>query len=130
MMISIVGISEDTATNSLIIAGILDILLVPFLFIKKTEKAALLYAIVWGILTALARIFANYSADFPLESIHQYLFEVVIRLPHGLVPLLAYFIIKGVSPRPSTYFATPTNTLVLLSKILDTYANTSQQFYL
>ena len=94
MMISVLGISEDAAKNCLIIAGILDILLVPLLFIKKTEKAALLYAFLWGLLTALARFFANYSSDFPLESANQYLFEAIIRLPHGLVPLLAYFVVK------------------------------------
>lgn len=38
MMISALGVNETIATNHLIAAGILDILLVPFLFIKKQKK--------------------------------------------------------------------------------------------
>ena len=94
MVISSLGFSESMASNFLLIVGILDVLLVPLMFIKSTEKAALIYAFVWGTLTAFARIVGNFNSDFILESLNQFVFETIIRLPHGLVPLISYILIK------------------------------------
>ncbi len=88
MTIRIVGISEKTAISFLYVAGMLDFILAILLFVPFVYRYALWYAAVWGLLTALARIVANFYIDFPIQSLHQYLYLVVYRLPHGLVPLL------------------------------------------
>lgn len=88
MVIQIFGCSEELAITFLYIAGILDFIVAVLIFVPKIEVYALWYAFAWGILTALARIVANFYIDFPLQSIHQNLYQVIYRLPHGLVPLL------------------------------------------
>ncbi len=87
MVIHILGVSESFALRFLYVAGILDFILAVLIFIPKVDVYALVYAVIWGLLTAMARIFANFYWDFPLQSIHQNLYLVVYRLPHGLLPL-------------------------------------------
>jgi hypothetical protein len=41
----------------------------------------------------VARTWANFYFDFPLNSLHQNLYETFYRLPHMLVPLAAIFIL-------------------------------------
>ncbi|NJM80204.1 MAG: hypothetical protein HC854_12380 [Flavobacterium sp.] len=88
MTIAILGISEDQSRVALLVVGFIDVLILPLLFINKTLKITAIYAVIWGFLTAFARIIANYVIDFPLETIHQYGFETVVRLCHGIGPLL------------------------------------------
>jgi len=90
MTISCTGISEKSTLVFLKIAGILDFVISVLIFIPKLVKPALLYAFTWGTLTALARIVANFYIDFPVQTIHQNLFSVIYRLPHGIIPLLVY----------------------------------------
>ena len=94
MTISIIGFTEEQARSFLWVAGIIDIFILPFLFFKKTVKATAIYAFFWGFLTAFARVVANFSTDFLLETLHQYGFETVVRLCHGLGPLLIIFLLK------------------------------------
>lgn len=91
MTISILGLSEDNSRTFLWIVGFIDLLILPLLFIKNTVKVTAIYAVFWGFLTAFARIIANFSIDFPLETIHQYGFETVVRICHGIGPLLILF---------------------------------------
>ncbi|TPN85151.1 DoxX-like family protein [Aquimarina algicola] len=109
MVIQIFGCSEDIAIVFLYIAGILDFILAVLLFVPRVNIYALWYAVVWGTLTALARIVANFYIDFPLESIHQNLHEVIYRLPHGFVPLLAIWLLKNST---SEKFMTSENTVL------------------
>ncbi|MFD2561452.1 hypothetical protein [Aquimarina rubra] len=94
MTIHIFGFSESNAIAFLYVAGILDFILAILIFIPKVQIYALWYAVIWGLLTALARIVANFYWEFPLQSIHQNLYEVLYRLPHGLTPLLVILSIK------------------------------------
>lgn len=94
MVIQIFGCSESSALTFLYIAGILDFIVAALIFVPKVMKYALWYAVVWGLLTALARIVANFYIDFPLESLHQNLYQVVYRLPHGLIPLAVLYLDK------------------------------------
>ena len=87
MTINSLGITEDSAVIVLICAGIMDIAISIFIFMPKLSKYALIYAFIWGIMTALARITADFNLDFIFSSLHQLLYKVVYRLPHGLVPL-------------------------------------------
>lgn len=88
MVINIFGCSESFAITFLYVAGILDFILAVFIFIPKLAKYALIYAIIWGLLTAFARLVANFYWEFPLQTLHQNLYQVVFRLPHGLTPLI------------------------------------------
>lgn len=94
MVIQIFGFSETTAITFLYIAGILDFILAILIFVPKLRFYALWYAFLWGLLTAFARIVANFYWDFPIQSIHQNLHQVLYRIPHGLTPLLVILIIK------------------------------------
>lgn len=92
MVINILHTSEAGAIKFLNIAGVLDFLLSIAIFIPRISKAALIYAVIWGFLTALARVWANFYWSFPLESLHQHLYEMIYRLPHMLVPLAVLYL--------------------------------------
>jgi hypothetical protein len=92
MLINILHISESTAKDFLVVAGALDFIVAVTIFIPPLAKYSLLYAALWGGLTALARICANFYWDFALDSLHQNLHETLYRLPHMLIPLAALFI--------------------------------------
>ncbi|MBW1295913.1 DoxX-like family protein [Aquimarina litoralis] len=94
MVIQILGFSEENAITFLYIAGILDFIIAVFIFVPRLQKYSLWYAFTWGLLTAFARIVANFYWDFPLQSVHQYIHEVLYRLPHGLTPLLVLMLLK------------------------------------
>ena len=87
MTIKILHLSEDGTRLFLKTAGILDFIVATLLFIPKLQKPALFYCIFWGLLTAMARIVAGFSIDFPFQTTHQWAFETVYRLSHGLLPL-------------------------------------------
>lgn len=94
MIIVILGTTEDFAKQLLWVVGWIDIFLMILLFIPSTTKAALYYATIWGLLTALARFVyflkLNNFDYHSLNIIHTTLF----RLPHGLVPLAILFILN------------------------------------
>jgi hypothetical protein len=93
MLINILPISETNAKQILIVAGILDFVISIGIFIPRLAKYALFYAAIWGGLTALARVWANFYLAFPIDSLHQNLHETLYRLPHMLVPLATFFIL-------------------------------------
>jgi hypothetical protein len=92
MLIHIFHVTEAHAKTTLIIVGLLDFVISIGIFIPRLSRYSLIYAALWGGLTALARIWANFYWSFPLDSLHQHLYETLYRLPHMLVPLAAYFI--------------------------------------
>jgi hypothetical protein len=92
MLLNIFSMEEATAKSILQIAGILDFVISITIFIPRLSNYSLIYAALWGGLTALARTWANFYIDFPLDSLHQNLYETIYRLPHMLVPLAALFI--------------------------------------
>ncbi len=96
MVIHIFGFTESTAIIFLYIAGILDFILAVLIFVPRITVYALWYAVIWGLLTALARIVANFYVDFPLDSIHQNLYETLYRIPHGLAPFILLILLEKV----------------------------------
>lgn len=92
MLINILHLSEATAKAFLVVAGVLDFVLAVAIFIPRIAKYALIYAALWGGLTALARVWANFYWVFALDSLHQHLHETLYRLPHMLVPLAVLFL--------------------------------------
>jgi len=87
---SVLGISADAARSFLLIAGILDFTVAIGLFINRIDRIVVVYAIIWGTLTALARIVAYYDPALPAESLDRWLYETVYRLGHGGLPLVIW----------------------------------------
>lgn len=95
MVIDILGVSESTSFSILNFAAIMDFLLAVLIFFPpKIAQWALLYAFGWGLATSLARVWANFYWDFPLESLHQWGFEMIMRLPHALIPLALWWEVR------------------------------------
>lgn len=94
MTINILPITDVQALDFLFLAGILDFAVAIAIFIPKLAKPALIYACIWGLLTALARGIGNFSFDFPWQTLHQNTYQMIYRIPHGLIPLIAFLILK------------------------------------
>lgn len=86
------GMSETTAISFLYVIGIVDVIVAILIFVpvKWISQTALVYCIIWGSMTAFARIVANFDINIPMESCNQWLHQVVYRLPHGGVPLIVF----------------------------------------
>lgn len=87
----IFGFGESGITHFLNTAGTLDFVVSAGIFIPwRGARWLLLYAAAWGLATSLARIFGNFFWEFPLESLHQWTYEALFRLPHFLVPFALF----------------------------------------
>ena len=87
---NILGLGSTGTDWFLNIAGLLDFVVSVGIFVLKgkAERVFLWYAVLWGALTSVARIIGNFYVDFPLESLHQWVFESIFRFPHFLIPLV------------------------------------------
>lgn len=103
MIINVFHVEESIARLILIIVGIADILAVVFIWLnlKPLTQISLWYMIVWGTLTALARGVANISFNLFVDGFNQWLFEVIIRLPHGILPFVLVLIFRHSNSRSS-----------------------------
>ena len=97
MTLNILPITENISKQMLSVAGILDFLVALLIFIPKTAKLALIYAVLWGFLTAFARIVSGLHYDVSFAIVMQYLHTTIYRLPHGLIPFIAYGVLKNKS---------------------------------
>ena len=88
MVIRIFHVSEAVARNILIVAGIMDFVLAVFIFVPRLAKPFLAYAFVWGFLTAMARVVAYFHVEAIADSLSQWAFETIYRMPHAGLPLL------------------------------------------
>jgi len=93
MTINILHIEEVQAISFLKVIGILDLIASILLFvkIKPLYQVSLVYLILWGFLTALARIVGHYHTELGISSIKEYWHETLLRLPHGLLPFGIFF---------------------------------------
>ncbi len=87
MTVEITGWSDDIASAFLKVMGVLDFLVAILIFIPRTARPALFYMVIWGFLTALARIWTNFDFGNIGEHLHQTAFAFVYRIGHFLVPL-------------------------------------------
>lgn len=92
MFINVFGVSEETSKTLLLCAGVLDFIAVFLLLIPRMRKWALAYIILWAVLTSFARIVAHFNLDFIFASLHQWVFEVMVRIPHFGLPLYLLYI--------------------------------------
>lgn len=88
MVINGFGLSEVAAKNLLLVVGLLDFSLLFALFLPRISRYFLYYALIWGLMTAIARVASNFQPDFFLGSTNRWLWEVMVRLPHAGIPLL------------------------------------------
>ena len=87
MTIILLGIEEIQAHLFLKMIGILDILVIIFIFIPDLVIPTLIYTVIWGTLTAFARIIYYLKlSDFDPNSFYM-VHDTVYRIPHGLIPL-------------------------------------------
>jgi hypothetical protein len=102
MVIRVFNCSESVARTFLNIAGILDLVIAIGLFLpnKRIVSYCLVWAVIWGFSTAIARVVGNFYPHFILRSLHQTVFEMVYRVPHGLIPVLARILLNNNSKEP------------------------------
>ncbi|MEM8568702.1 MAG: hypothetical protein AAGF85_19755 [Bacteroidota bacterium] len=90
MTVTILPITEEQARQLLFTAGVFDIMASLLLFVPKTGQYALIYMVIWGCLTALARVASGIDSQFFIESLHNSAYLTIYRLPHGLLPLAVF----------------------------------------
>ena len=95
MTTQILGISDESARDLLWVAGIVDLAVAFLLFVPRVDRYALLYCVVWGFLTALARPVTYLLPNHLFWlTVHQTIFEFLVRVPHFMLPLVAYWIVQ------------------------------------
>ena len=89
MVMICLGIHEESSANQILfVAGILDFLAAVLIFTKgKLIKVSLLYMILWGLLTAIARPWAHFNTSSIMESLNSWIPEMLFRAPHFALPL-------------------------------------------
>ncbi len=96
MMLNTLGASEATTYTLLNIAGVLDFVISIMIFLPfKYAQPAVLYAALWGLATALARIVSFFDFEYVGESLHQWMHEMMYRFPHFLIPLAIWLLMRG-----------------------------------
>lgn len=88
MIISTFNCSNQSALLILKIAGLLDFIFAIGIFIPKIDKPFLIYGLIWGGLTTIARLYTNMYSDFLLSTFSYWLFEFLVRIPHFIIPLV------------------------------------------
>jgi hypothetical protein len=83
-------LTESMIGDFLLFFGILDMVAVFFILFPSNHfvyRTSLWYCVLWGSITAFARIVGTYYAGMPFQSLHEGLYEVIYRLPHAILPL-------------------------------------------
>ncbi len=91
----ILPVSGETALTILRAAGWIDILVCVGIFIPMTRGPALVYAAIWGFLTAVARPVAGMGAGLIYWGADQYVHEALLRMPHAIIPLFLFLIYRA-----------------------------------
>jgi hypothetical protein len=87
MFINVLGFTEEFSLASLKVAAVLDFAAAILIFIPRTSRISLMYCVLWGGLTASARILSGFNSDLIADSLNQFTYETAYRLAHGLIPL-------------------------------------------
>ena len=96
MVMLCLGIHEESSANQILfIAGILDFLAAILIFTKrKLIKMSLLYMILWGLLTSIARPWAHFNKSSIMESLNNWIPEMLLRIPHFAIPFCLLLALK------------------------------------
>ena len=96
MTMNILHCSNTFALNFLMVVGVLDLIFSVGLFLPgRAFKISIYYCIVWGFLTAFARIVAHVDFSFLGSTLHQWWFQTLFRVPHFVIPLVVLKLING-----------------------------------
>jgi hypothetical protein len=88
MVILHFGVTESSARHMLLLFGLLDFAVgAAMLLPHRLARFFLLYAAIWGGLTALARIGWHFDAGRPGLGWDIWISEVLMRAPHAGIPL-------------------------------------------
>jgi len=86
--------SITQVAQMIFVAGVLDILLAIGIFLpKKWATPFLIWAFIWGLLTALSRVVGFMYFDPTLHTFMQWIPQTILRMPHALIPLAVIVII-------------------------------------
>ncbi len=91
----ILPLSAEGTVTLLLVAGWLDLVCAVGLFIRPLRVPSLIYMIVWGGLTALARAVAYFDPSAKGMGLDPWVFETLVRTPHWLIPALILALITG-----------------------------------
>lgn len=95
MVSAILGLGEQGSAIFLKTVGALDLMVCVTVFLPKLRTPSLLYGMVWGGLTALARPLAACSTAADFWGLDLFLHETVLRLPHAAIPLFLLLSYRG-----------------------------------
>ncbi|MDX1680313.1 MAG: hypothetical protein R3242_06245 [Akkermansiaceae bacterium] len=93
MCIRLLRTDEEGARLFLAIVGWIDVVLPILFLIPKARIPALGYATFWGLVTALSRIPSHFTRAQDYYGLHPWTAEAVVRLTHGLIPLVMLLLI-------------------------------------
>lgn len=96
MVMLSLGINQESLANSiLVIAGILDFISAALIFSKGTPRnIGLLYMLIWGSLTAMARPWSRFDSYEIVESLNIWIPEMLYRAPHFMIPVCLLLALK------------------------------------
>lgn len=96
MVINTLGVSETNAHLFLFMAGLMDFVVGVIIFLpREISRIALGYIVLWGIATTFARFTAYVEWDYLQESLQIWTWQVLIRIPHFLIPIALYYFLKA-----------------------------------
>ncbi|MEL7020903.1 MAG: hypothetical protein AAGK47_04805 [Bacteroidota bacterium] len=91
------GLSVDLKTARLLLetAGVLDFILscLIFLPVRWLVLPALVWAVIWGLITTGARLFTNIYPDIFWDTVWRNTPDMLMRFPHFMIPLVALFLV-------------------------------------
>jgi len=93
--LNVIGLypSEIQVENIIYIAGIIDIVLAVGIFLpNKWSIPFIVWAIIWGLLTALSRVVGFMNFDPSWHTLFQWLPQTIFRLPHAIIPLASLWL--------------------------------------
>lgn len=102
MMILGFGMTEDFARDALVVIGVIDFIFAFIVVVGLFSKAYLSnnkflvlilkvnlwYGIIWGFMTAAARVYTSYADGMFLHWLDQYFLEFLVRIPHFALPYI------------------------------------------
>lgn len=109
MIIASTGFKEDPTRILLSVIGYIDIvmaivIIIPFLgftshllenkWLRTVFLGFMMYGIVWGFFTSIARVYYSFNPNAIVHWMDQYWMEFFVRTPHFVVPFVIYVIIK------------------------------------
>ncbi len=105
MTMGILPLDDTNARLFLKMAGIMDWIVAIMIFIpnRNIVQSALIYMILWGSITALARMtyaLLNYGS---ITDIIQSIPNTLIRVPHALIPFVLLLLLGILNPLPKSH---------------------------